>query len=86
MSLSFTWINVFIFILVISVFVALALFKKITAPIRIVLSIFSLAAFLYFLWATGLARFGFEKVLFMGQAAADLFSGLANILVGRVLG
>lgn len=84
MALTFTWVNVFIFFAVVAVLVALSIFRKITEPIRIVMTILSFVAFLWFIWSSGLGAFGLEKVLFMGQGTADLFSALVNLLIGRV--
>gem|GEM_PF-6364937 len=83
--LAFSWTSIFILILVVLVLVVLSIFQKITAPIRIALTILSFGGLVFFLWKTGLVFFALEKILFMGQKTADLFSILFNLILGRAL-
>ncbi len=85
MDLAFGWTNIFILVIVVLVLVFLSIFQKITAPIRIALTLLSFGGLVFFLWKTGLFLFAFEKVLFMGQGTASLFSGLFNFILGRAL-
>lgn len=84
-SLSLGPFNILVFALILVVMLALFLFSKITKPVRALLSLLSIALFLYFLLSSGLAKLGLSGVLGLAEATTSLFRGLLNLLVGRAM-